>query len=616
MGTILSLLKDNPQMTIVMVAEATGLTGATAASYKLLPPATAFFTIGKAAATITINDKNKIYGAADPEFTADTVVPVENEVLNYTISREAGEDAGTYDIRVTLGENPNYDVEIVKAKLTINKAASAVTKVPVANTLVANGKSQALIAEGATEDGVMIYAVTDTDAAPEAAAYKTAIPTATNAGNYYVWFKVRGNANHNDSVPENIKVNIDKPATIAVRPYAKTDLTENGTEQELVTEGSASNGKLMYALGGTASPASGWSTAVPKAKDAGTYYVWYYAAAENGRKDTIESCVVVAIAEAENAAEASANKIVSATAAKTGLVDNGEEQALIAVPAEELPEGYTMMYALGTDTVNVPETGWSTSIPVAKDAGVYYVWCYAAGEGDLNDTYAVCVTVIVEEKSAKVKAEEAKQANFAAVGDTAAIVPDASGKVWTLDASANDASSNEVTLKLTLTAGAKITLVGYDKKLSKQFKQFNKLSRKTATISTKGVLKAKKAGSGTLKYALAGGRVVTLDYTVVKPAVTVEKGLNISVSANAPGNANKLNATYSGAGTYDVKITGVPLNSLYTFKGRTPLSKDNIVIGKDGEIHVTGVVAAKNSSKIIINAQGRKYTVKVVGKFK
>jgi hypothetical protein len=226
------------------------------------------------------------------------------------------------------------------------------------------------------------------------------------------------------------------------------------------------------------------------------------------------------------------------------------------------------------------------------------------------------VTVIVEEKSAKVKAEEAKQANFAAVGDTAAIVPDASGKVWTLDASANDASSNEVTLKLTLTAGAKITLVGYDKKLSKQFKQFNKLSRKTATISTKGVLKAKKAGSGTLKYALAGGRVVTLDYTVVKPAVTVEKGLNISVSANAPGDANKLNATYSGAGTYDVKITGVPLNSLYTFKGKTLLSKDNIVIGKDGEIHVTGVVAAKNSSKIIINAQGRKYTVRVIGKFK
>ena len=499
------------------LATASGITGERAGSYELLDDTT-IFNIKKAVVTVSADALSKTYGEADPELTVSVNGVIGEDVIDYEVSREAGESAGRYNILVIAGENPNYDVKTTGAKLVINKAVAAVSVAPAAKILVYDGQAQELVEEGRTNDGIMYYAVTETNAAPASYAFKANVPTATEDGTYYVWYMVKGDADHSDMVAkESIEVKIEACAAVEKKPVAVRDLTESYEDQALIGEGTAFGGKMLYALG---------------------------------------------------------------------------ESADVA-----------------------PETGWTTEVPKAKAPGIYYVWYYVEDEKGLKDTAAECVTVVVAVNE-KIKAERAISSNLATVEDTVSIVPDAAGKVWMLDASANDASSNELTVKATFVVGAKITLAGYDKQATKQFKDFNKTSKKTATISNKGVLKAKKAGTGVLKYVMTGGRVVTLDYTVVKPAVTVEKGLNISVSANAPGNANKLNATYSGAGTYDVKITGVPLNSLYTFQGRTPLSKDNIVIGKDGEIHVTGVVAAKNSSKIVINAQGKKYTVKVVGKFK
>ncbi|MCR4936718.1 MAG: hypothetical protein K5987_00980 [Lachnospiraceae bacterium] len=82
-----------------------------------------------------------------------------------------------------------------------------------------------------------------------------------------------------------------------------------------------------------------------------------------------------------------------------------------------------------------------------------------------------------------------------------------------------------------------------------------------------------------------------------------------------PRIVKKLKATYTAAGIFDVKLTGVPLNSKFTFKGTKVLNENNIVIGKDGCLHITGVLESKKTSKVIINAQGKKYTVVIKGKF-
>ena len=54
---------------------------------------------------------------------------LEGETINYTLSREEGEEAGEYDIIVTPGENSNYTVGKIDSILTIEKVAEVHVKV-------------------------------------------------------------------------------------------------------------------------------------------------------------------------------------------------------------------------------------------------------------------------------------------------------------------------------------------------------------------------------------------------------------------------------------------------------------------------------------------------------
>ena len=95
-------------------------------------------------------------------------------------------------------------------KLTIKKAASSVENAPAAKELTYDGSAQALVTAGEAAGGTMQYALgTSATDAPDASAYVTSIPTGTDAGNYYVWYKVVGDDNHNDTdavcVPVTVK---------------------------------------------------------------------------------------------------------------------------------------------------------------------------------------------------------------------------------------------------------------------------------------------------------------------------------------------------------------------------------------------------------------------------
>ena len=92
------------------------------------------FTIEKKAVTVVANNNSKIYGSADPELTASVTGTLGSDVINYTLSRVAGEVVGTYPITVTPGTNPNYEVNPVSGTFTINKKPAKV---------VADNKSKA-----------------------------------------------------------------------------------------------------------------------------------------------------------------------------------------------------------------------------------------------------------------------------------------------------------------------------------------------------------------------------------------------------------------------------------------------------------------------------------------
>ena len=121
-------------------------------------------------------------------------------------------DAGTYE--VTVSYNPfgetyveaegndapattTFQVVIEKATIT------DVTAPTVMDGLSYNGKPQALISAGLTECGEMLYSLDDIT-------YSKDVPKGTDAGEYIVYYKVVGDANHEDTGCESLIINIGK----------------------------------------------------------------------------------------------------------------------------------------------------------------------------------------------------------------------------------------------------------------------------------------------------------------------------------------------------------------------------------------------------------------------
>ena len=78
-------------------------------------------------AVITANSNVKTYGDADPAMTYRTEGLAGRDFIAASLSREEGEDAGTYAISVSPVANPNYVIETVPGTLTINRRAVTVT---------------------------------------------------------------------------------------------------------------------------------------------------------------------------------------------------------------------------------------------------------------------------------------------------------------------------------------------------------------------------------------------------------------------------------------------------------------------------------------------------------
>ena len=73
--------------------------------------------------TVTADPNSKVFGEEDPEFTATTVGTLNGDTVEYTLTREEGEAAGTYDI-IADGEKSqgNYSVSYYPGIFTISAA--------------------------------------------------------------------------------------------------------------------------------------------------------------------------------------------------------------------------------------------------------------------------------------------------------------------------------------------------------------------------------------------------------------------------------------------------------------------------------------------------------------
>ena len=93
------------------------------------------------------------------------------------------------------------------AYTTVNYAK--ITTYPVAvENLVYDGTEHALIKAGTATGGEIQYAVGVSDKSAPTTGWSISIPTATDAETYYVWYKVTGDENHDDTEPVCLTVTI------------------------------------------------------------------------------------------------------------------------------------------------------------------------------------------------------------------------------------------------------------------------------------------------------------------------------------------------------------------------------------------------------------------------
>ena len=159
----------------------------------------------------------------------DTLPKAEESAIKYWKSTDGGNSytnqiTNTNDLKkpgkylAQLGFNDKW----LEAYFSVvdNSKKDPTYTTPTAKTgLTYNGQKQELITPGSTEDGIMQYKL-------GGGTYSTELPTATNAGTYTVYYKVVGDASHNNTEEKSIKVTIDK-ATLTGTPTF-TPVTEAG----------------------------------------------------------------------------------------------------------------------------------------------------------------------------------------------------------------------------------------------------------------------------------------------------------------------------------------------------------------------------------------------------
>ncbi|MBP3673019.1 MAG: leucine-rich repeat protein [Oscillospiraceae bacterium] len=106
----------------------------------------------------------------------------------------------TFEATYSNGDPNYYVVENIPINVIVKKVDVTFVAQPGAiPNLTYSGNDQNLVSAGFTNDGELQYALgTDSTTAP-ADGWSKDVPTGKDAGTYYVWFKVVGDSNHNDT---------------------------------------------------------------------------------------------------------------------------------------------------------------------------------------------------------------------------------------------------------------------------------------------------------------------------------------------------------------------------------------------------------------------------------
>ena len=259
---------------------------------------------------------------------------------NYSTSLPTGTDAKTYTVyyKVT-GDSNHKDTDAATIEVTIN--AKTVTN----PTITVSPSSFTYDGTAKTPD-VTVY---DGDTEIASSEYSVSYSNNTNAGTAIVTITDKDGGNYNVNGTGSFSIVSD--GSTYTPPTAKTGLVYNGTEQELISEGSTTTGQMLYSSDGQT-----YSTNIPKGTDAKTYSIYYKVVGDDNHDSTSPVSLTVTISEKTVSSPvitlSPSSYYYDGTVKKPSVtVKDGETE----ISSSEYTVGYTDNKNIGTATVIISD---------------------------------------------------------------------------------------------------------------------------------------------------------------------------------------------------------------------------------------------------------------------
>ena len=173
------------------------------------------FSVSVAKVPLTIKADDKVLNYGDPAYLCNQATytgfvggddpNVLSGPVQFNNEYTTGSNVGTYTNTPYGVTAANYDITFVPGTITVNKAAATLTAPTAISGLIYDGNPQPLVNAGSATGGELQYKINN-------GAYSTALPEATDPGDYTIWYRVVGDINHMDISEASLSVTIGVPS--------------------------------------------------------------------------------------------------------------------------------------------------------------------------------------------------------------------------------------------------------------------------------------------------------------------------------------------------------------------------------------------------------------------
>ena len=176
-----------------------------------------------------------IVGAfGDMTYTGNAQTPVATVTAKNLYVTGAWSEVTNVSDKTTFTATGNFTGTVSDMGTNMKKADSDISFAPITvKDLYYNKNAQVLITAGEAVGGTLKYSIDNK------ATWSEELPKGTDAGEYYVWFKVFGDENHNDTYTNGLHVTIAKASvaipTVPGKVYTGENLTADITDGEHYT---------------------------------------------------------------------------------------------------------------------------------------------------------------------------------------------------------------------------------------------------------------------------------------------------------------------------------------------------------------------------------------------